>query len=198
MPPPDNPAVARAVLNVQRDTRSFANVFHVMRQDEAVLTLGDLLDIANAIEAWWTTNYRTSVVNLVSSVSAVVTKLDPDDPLQHTQAFTFPGTVGSPEVEPANVTAVLSWRTGLAGRKHRGRTYHVGVDGDQLNTTDTIQGGYMAQLLAVATAFLVQLGVESMKAVVFHRSDNTKTDITSAVVDQLVDSMRTRLAGRGT
>lgn len=195
--PPDNPTVARAVLNVQRDTRAFANVLHLRRFDGAVLNLADLQTMATTLETWWTTDYRASVVPNVTSENVTVTKLDPDDPIQWTDTFAQPGTAPTPEAEPGNVTAAFSWRTGLAGRKHRGRSYHVGVDGDQINTNDTFTGGYLAILTAVAAQLLSRLTIAGLSLVIFHRIDNTFTTVTSVVVDQLVDSMRTRLAGRG-
>jgi len=197
MPVPDNPSVARVVLNVQRDTRKFANVFHMTRTDNAVLNITDLEAMTAALAEWWTDNYRTTVIDIVVSESAVATKLDPDDPIQDQNFFSAAGTVASPAPRPGNVTAVMSWRTGLAGRKHRGRSYHVGVDGDQILTTDNLVGFYLAQLTAAATEFLTILTIAGLKAVIFHRVDDSFTDVTGVVVDQLVDSMRTRLAGRG-
>lgn len=197
MPVPDNPSVARVVLNCQRDTRKFVNVFHMMRGDDAVLNITDLETMTAVIADWWTDAYRTTVIDIVVSESAVATKLDPDDPIQDQNFFSAAGSVASPAVRPGNVSAVMSWRTGLAGRKHRGRSYHVGIDGDQILSTDNLVGFYLAQLTAAATDLLTKLTIEGLKAVVFHRVDDTTTDIVGVVVDQLVDSMRTRLAGRG-
>jgi len=197
MPVPDNPAVARVVLNVQRDVRKFANVWHMMRTDGAVLTSPDLQAMAQTVADWWTNNYRTTVIVPIVSESAIATKLDPDDPLQEQVFFAAAGSTPTSQSEPGNVTAAMSWRTGLAGRKYRGRTYHVGIDGDQINQNDTLTGIYLAVLSAAAAQFLVLLAAESLKLVVFHRVDDTTTDITGVVIDQLVDSMRSRLAGRG-
>lgn len=197
MPPPNNPSVARVALTVQRDTRSFVNVFHMMRTDDAELTSADLVRMATEVADWWQNTYRATVITNVVGESAVATKLDPTDPLQETVFFGGAGTVPTSQAEPGNVTAAFSWRTGFAGRKFRGRNYHVGIDGDQINANDTIVGGYIAVLSAAAAQFLVSLAAESLKLVVFHRSDDSATDITGFVVDQLVDSMRTRLAGRG-
>jgi hypothetical protein len=119
MPPPNNPATARVALAVTRDTREFINTFHMMRGDGVELSSGDLVSMANVVADWWLNSYRTVVPNNVVGLSVTVTKQDPTDPLQYTAFLAAPGT-GVATDYPAVLSAAVSWRTGLAGRKFRG------------------------------------------------------------------------------
>jgi len=196
--PPNNPTVARAALVVARDTRHFVNTFHVGRKDNAILNDVDLEDIAVAFATWWNTNYRALVKANIVGESITVTKLDPSDPIQFFGPVVGAGTWGPGTVSPADVTLAMAWKTGLAGRKFRGRFYNFGVPSDQVTSIDTIVGGYQATCLAVCNALLLLLDTAGFELVIFHRADDTKTTVTSASIEGLVDSQRNRLAGRGT
>src|SRR3982751_4850567 len=123
MPPPNDPRTARVARQVNRDTRHFINTFHVRRSDGGILSSSDLLNMANQFATWWNTNYRPLVTADITGNDVVVTKLDPAAPLQETLPLTGAGTYSSGGPEPGDVTAAVSWRTGLAGRKYRGRFY---------------------------------------------------------------------------
>lgn len=196
MPVANNPTTARVALRVQRDVRDFINTFHFKRLDNAVLTAADLIVIANMVAAWWLNNYRVQMPTSIVGQDVTVTKQDPSDPLQYTAYLASAGTNGS-AILPADATAAISWRTGLAGRKHRGRFYAFSLYPNGVNGNDTMIGALIAAFTAVGQALLNQAATAGLKAVIFHSVDNTVTDVTSIIVDQLVDSMRTRLAGRG-
>src|SRR5690349_18142051 len=120
MAPPNNPRTARVALEATRDSRTFVNTFHVARLDEAILSASDIANIANAVASWWDNNYRHNIVSGLSGLQVVATKQDPADPIQVTVPLTS-GSDGSGGIDPADVTGAVSWRTGLAGRKFRGR-----------------------------------------------------------------------------
>jgi len=197
VPPPNNPQVARVALQVIRDSRHFVNTFHVSRTDNAALGLADLTAINAVFADWWLNSYRLGVKSAIVGESITATKLDPSNPLQDTLAIAAPGTYAGGGVLPADVTAAVSWRTGLAGRKYRGRFFDFGVPSDTANTNDTLSGGYITTLTSIGTYLLGHLLSAGFKAVIFHRGDNTATQVAGLVVDQLIDSMRNRLAGRG-
>ena len=197
MPPPNNPQVARVALQVIRDSRKFVNTFHVSRTDNASLSVGDLANINAVFADWWLNSYRTVAKNVIVGESVTATKLDPSSPIQDTLALAAPGTWAGGATTPADVTAAVSWRTGLAGRKYRGRFFNFNTPSDTVNTNDTLNGAYITGLSTVGAYLLNHLATAGLKAVIFHRGDNTATTIAGIVVDQLVDSMRNRLAGRG-
>jgi hypothetical protein len=183
-------------MTVDRDTRKFVNTFHVARVDAGILDAADILNIANIFVDWWASSYKNAVTNQIAGDNVVVTKQDPSDPQQITLPLVGSGTF-SGAVYPADVTAAVSWRTGLAGRKYRGRFYDFGVPDSQGTSQDTIQGGYQIILQNIAAYLLTHLVTGGYAGIVYHRADDTSTAITSIVVDLLLDSMRNRLAGRG-
>jgi len=195
--PPNNPQVARVALQVIRDSRHFVNTFHVSRADNASLGVADLANITATFADWWLNAYRGACKDVIVGESVTATKLDPAAPLQDTVALSAPGTFGSGSALPADVSAAVSWRTGLAGRKFRGRFFSYGPPSNNVNTNDTLTGLYQTVLSSAAAYLLSHLVTNGLKLVVFHRGTNTATAITGLVVDQLVDSMRNRLAGRG-
>lgn len=197
MPAPNNPAVAKVALQVIRDSRHFVNTFHVSRSDNAPLSVGDLASINAVFADWWAASYRTVCRNVIVGESVTSTKLDPSNPLQDTVSLAAAGTYAAGGTLPADVSAAVSWRTGLAGRKYRGRFYDFSVPSDAANLNDTLTGAYLTALTSVGSYLLNHLVTAGLKAVIFHRGDNTSTAITSIIVDQLIDSMRNRLAGRG-
>lgn len=197
MPPPNNPRTARIALIVDRDTRKFINTLHMARGDDGILALPDLTSMANVVADWWQNSYRHSCIPAVVGEQVTATKQDPSNPLQAVAFINGPGDVVSPVTEPGNVTAAVSWRTGLAGRKYRGRFYHVGFDGDQRNSNDTIQGAYLALLGTLAQYLLNHAATAALKLIIYHKVGDTYTDINTVITDQNLDSQRRRLPARG-
>lgn len=194
----NNPSVARVVLNVVRDTRHFVNTFHATRLDEAELNAADLESIGNVFADWWNNTYNQRCMPNIVGQSVVVTKLDPSDPLQDESILVTGGSYGAGTIEPADATLSVSWRTGLAGRKHRGRFYIFSLSSAYTTSLDTITGGEASLLLGAANDLIVRMAAASKQLVVFHRSDDTFTPIVSALVETNIDSQRKRLPGRGT
>jgi len=195
--PPNNPSVARVALEVIRDSRHFVNTFHIARVDNASLTVSDLDAITSLFATWWLNTYRQTCKSVIVGERVVATKLDPVAPIQDTLAIAAPGTWAGGNATAADVSAAISWRTGLAGRKFRGRFFHYGPASDTFTTLDTMTGAFITNLTTIGSQLLTDLAAANLKAVVFHRLTNTYTPIVGLVVDQLIDSMRTRLAGRG-
>jgi hypothetical protein len=197
MPPPNAPTTARVVLTVTKDVRQFINVTHMRRGDHAVLNAADVLAMANVIADWWQNSYRHSCSPGVVGLSVVATKQDPGDPQQATVYINGPGDQPGFADEAANVTGAISWRTGLAGRKYRGRFYHFGPNGGQRNANDSFTGSWLTLATGVANYLIAHAISAAMEVIIFHRGDNTATTVNQTIVDQLVDSQRRRLAGRG-
>lgn len=192
-----NPATARVVLTVTRDARKFLNVLHLSRLDGASLNSADLLAMANLIADWWQNSYRTTCPPAIVGESVVATKNDPSDPIQQTVYINAPGSQAGAGLDPGNVTAAISWRTGLAGRKYRGRFFHFAPNGLGINTNDTFGGSTLAAFTAVGNYLLSHALTAGLKVIVFHRATNTYTPVNETIVDQLVDSQHRRLAARG-
>jgi hypothetical protein len=198
MPIPDAPTVARVAMLYTRDTRNFVNTFHVQKDTELVLS--DLEAIATEALDWWETEFKQSQPSTIALTQIQVRKYDPDNPLAYDLPV-IPPSVGSlaGAVAPGNTTSTLSWRTGLAGKKFRGRIYVPGIRESDTSDDDRIASPLMALLAAAATGFLDRFGLVGSiyKAIVFHRATATGTRIITAVLENIIDSQRRRLPGRG-
>lgn len=113
-----------------------------------------------------------------------------------------PGTVSGIPL-PNHATIAISWRTGLAGRSQRGRSYFVGLADSSLDATGqqlapaaatAINGSWTALLAAVNANVTRQMVVLSRATGGHPRLTGVTTPITAAVFSDLyVDSQRRRL-----
>jgi len=196
MPAPNNPRVARVAMLFQRDTRTFVNTFHVVKP--TAMTAADLINIAGIFSSWWNASYRGYSSNAVALKQIQVRKYDPADPLAY-DLDVSPPSAGSQVANPDTgaTTQTASWRTGLAGRKYRGRFYAVGLPEVATNSDDSVISTETAQLSNAALSLIASVIAASFQLAVFHKSDNTFTQIATVIVENLIDSQRRRLANRG-
>ena len=119
-------------------------------------------------------------------------------------AFSTANGIHNSEPLPNSVTAAIRWVTGFRGRSYRGRTYHIGLTEDQVQgntiTSETVTA------LQVAYGELMSLPVDVGPAVMcicsrvshgVERTVGVATPVLNVVVDNVVDSQRRRLPGRG-
>lgn len=161
--------------------------------------------VAGIFHTWWSNYYKAAVPAVVSLTQVSLRLLDPSNPLAVDQPVSpaEPGT-RTGTAASGNVTLTTSWRTGLAGRLYRGRIYVPALSESDVFTNDTVVSAEIA-LLAIAAAQLIsQLATNATPLVIFHRPhlpphvhDNTATVVTSYVLENIVDSQRRRLPGRG-
>lgn len=197
MPAPNNPRVARVAMLFQRDTRTLVNTFHVAKA--SALTAADLVNIAGIFASWWNTAYRPYSTNLIALKQIQVRKYDPSDPLAYDLDISPPvagSATGNPDT--AATTQTASWRTGFAGRKFRGRFYAVGLGENVTGNDDSVASTATAALSNAALSLISSVTAATFQLVVFHKLDNTFTQILTAIVENLIDSQRRRLANRGT
>lgn len=200
--PPDNPLVCKVSMIFKRDTRNFVNTFHVDKPAEWDLT--EMAVLAQDFVDWWNTSYKQPVVDDVSLIQVQVRKYDPVAPLAYDLNVSPPSPgAGTGEPLPGNVTSTVSWRTGLAGRRFRGRIYVPGYSEPSVDVNDLLSS-VAVNLLSSAAAALINSALTSGKLTIFHPPkdpptpyDNTTTDVLTAVVENIVDSQRRRLPGRG-
>src|SRR5690349_10322329 len=202
-PPPNNPQVVKAALIFARDTRELVNTFHFSR-----LSGWDtprMRQLARDLVTWWTSLYRQAVPSAVSLVQVQIRLYDLANPL----AVDWPVSPAVPGVrsgppEAGNVSLTISERTGLAGRAHRGRVYVPSIAEADVPGNDIASSSLIA-LLATAAANLI-FGFTTSEGIwgVFHRPnitphplDNKIDNVTSYVIEDIIDSQRRRLPGRG-
>ena len=203
-PPPDNPLVVRASLIFSRDTRVFVNTFHFSRA--AGWTLTNMGDLASDLVDWWTNIYRGAIPSAVALTQVQIRKYDPTNPLavDFPVSPPVPGTrTGAPDA--GNVTLTMSERTGLAGRAYRGRVYVPSLSEADVSDTDTLASVAVA-VLANAIGGIIGsswsssggiLGVFHRPTLVSHLLDNTITNVTGYIIENIIDSQRRRLPQRG-
>jgi hypothetical protein len=195
MPPPNNPEVCRFTLQYLRDTRTFENVFHV--RDTGGWNVADMTVAAQTFRDWWDTQMKLQSPNVVGLKAVFARLYDPSNPLAVDLPVSPPIFGNATDsCSPANVTSTLSFRTGLAGRKFRGRVYVPGYTELQTNTDDTIGSGLVTRN-AIAAGGIIGIWPTGQNLVVFHRATNTFTPITTYIIENIIDSQRRRLPARG-
>lgn len=201
-PAPNNPRVAKAVLSFVSDTRVFQNILHFSAG--APWTAAELEQLAVDIVAWWNLSYRARMSNEVSLNLVQTRRLDPALPLgiDHPVIPPIAGALANASV-PSNVTQTMSWRTGLAGRRYRGRIYVPGIVQADITNVDTASSVLTNALLAAGVQ-LITGAITHGALTIFHAPDVTPTpydnlfnDVITVVVDSILDSQRHRLPGRG-
>jgi hypothetical protein len=195
-PPPNNPQVVKVTMLYRRDTRTFVNTFHL--KDSAGWDITKMQNAANDARDWWNTSYRLSQPAQVALYGVQVRLYDPANPLAYDLAVS-PPIAGSQSgtSEAGNVTATISTRTGLAGRKFRGRMFVPGIAEVYANPDDTATSAFVAALAGAAVAFVGTAWHGGYQPAVWHFATNTATPIISAVISNILDSQRRRLPGRG-
>lgn len=194
--PPDNPLVARVAMLFRRDSRTFVNVFHVL--SPIPWDISAMTALAALFADWWNDDYRVYSASQVSLTQIQVRKLDPDNPLAYDLNVSPPNPgLGGTTPDTGATTQTMSWRTGLAGRKFRGRNYAVGLMEIDVANDDSVVSPRTASLAAAAGSLLSRLIISGVQLAIFHKVDNTATAVLTTVVENLVDSQRKRLANRG-
>jgi hypothetical protein len=154
--------------------------------------------LANDVQAWISTQYKTLVSSPVSWYLISVRLYDPSNPLAYDLSISPPiaATQAGP-AEAANVTATLSLRTGLAGRRYRGRMYVAAISENHVAQNDLLTSPYVVLAGTVTQAFLTAMNTGGRALTIFHKLSNTYTNVTGYAIENIIDSQRRRLPGRG-
>lgn len=201
------PAINTARLEMvwQNDGVECANIFHVHFADDP-----DESNLAPLVEKCrvWMSDLWTSIGALQTEMLRVTaTNITAEGGA--TSQFTFPpgsfGTVNALRL-PNNVSLVVKWLTGFAGRSRRGRTYIVGLT---IDAQQTFNGSYatpefVSQVASVYNNLLsainetgggAALSIASFRADNDWRSEALVTPVTSLFVNNRFDTMRKRMPG---
>jgi hypothetical protein len=202
-PPPNNPLVCLVRMVYKRDNREFLNTFHVSKA--TAWTGPQMAALLTAVATWYQDYYKAVIPNDVTLTQLQARKLDPLDPLAEDAFITSggAGTRGGP-TEAGNVSITMSERTGLAGRRFRGRMYVPGVIESDVTTDDRVGSALVAGLSAAISQLIAAMVANSWALGVFHRPglvpstwDNTITEVLFYVIENILDSQRRRLPQRG-
>jgi len=205
MPLPNATNVVRVEMRYQCEGERVENVFHV--HGTSAWDTGSLGDLGLAFFDWWNDNLKNIQSTQTTLREIYLLDLTTSPGLEYTFVTGLPGGgLDSAAAIANNVTACISWRTGFAGRSQRGRTYHIGMT---KNYTDNslMTSSFVSQALDTYNALipLVQASSNDPELVVlsyYHNNAVRPTPtwepiLTATLVDNVVDSQRRRLPGRG-
>jgi hypothetical protein len=185
-----------------QDGQKLVNVFHFKRAGGfADPTL--LADLAADVITAWADHIQDLQVPQVTGLTVAAVDLTSASG----SGIEIPNTLhgnGSNSPLPTNVTVSTKWITGFTGRSFRGRTYFIGLSGEQIAGNDLTLGA-AGDIESSWNAFFDQLTaaghtmvVVSYRAGGVPRTTAVATPIIGAVLaDNHLDSQRRRLTGRG-
>jgi hypothetical protein len=197
MAPPNNFRIVRASFIMQRDTRQIVNTCHFYKS--AGWLPADLVTLGAALQTWWTTYYAPMVPSSISLVNIHLQVYDPTgNPYVYDRNVSPPVVGGRGSTpEAGNVSLSLSLRAGLAGRAYRGRMYLAALPTGDTAVNDVVSSFLISLAATAITALIGPSLPPGVAAVIFHRNDNLFSTVVAGVIENIVDSQRRRLPGRG-
>lgn len=179
---------------------------NVLNWDKGLaITETDLFDVGTALVSWWNTEIQPMTSSDICLQEVIMTDISTETGGQVIITADLPscGAISSDAI-PMNATPVISWRTASRGRSYRGRTYHLGISTSAVSNSRLVAG--VADDLRDAYALLLDGTyvdpVFSLSIVSRCQDQNwlttaVVTPVTGVLVDDILDSQRRRLPGRG-
>jgi hypothetical protein len=199
-----NPFVAQAELRYSQDAQEVENILHFLAS--TVWTAEDCARLAQELGVWWNAEVRTLQTSDVALREIYVKgMLNGSAPEGTDSTYSgIQGAVAAPSL-PNNVTCSISFRTGRTGRSYRGRNYIIGL-AEEAVLRNKVAGSILeawtnAYIALKPESIYIAAGVWSVysqRAAGALRSVGLATPIATALfVNDIVDSQRRRLPGRG-
>jgi hypothetical protein len=200
------PVPNTALVRVQGHLNGQEYVNTTYREKALGWTSTDLFNLATEMMTWATTRFLTLVHSQFQLDLIQCVDLSVDGGAQATVAAPA-GSVGTRGglCLPNNVAYTVSFRTGRTGRSFRGRNYIGGINDDAVVGTNTVKPTYRADVVSVFNDLIGSTLITQGTWVVVSRvhdkiplSTGVTTVITTVItVDNVLDSQRRRLPGRG-
>ncbi len=197
------PGAVRVDIKFDYDGQEVHNVIWCHRDTE--WTEEQRTALANAVKDWWSASGRGGSTSAMVLNQITVTNQDSDSAPSTVLVVspTIAGTAGSAGL-PANVALVGTLRTANRGRSYRGRFYWGGMDATKQLTSSTATAAFIANIVTFLNALrdaITALGAVWVVVSKFHnkvaRVAGVATPITAVSVNNVFDSQRRRLPGRG-
>jgi len=208
--PADN--TARVAMHFSRDSQQVENVFYV--KNDAGWTDTSLFDLCDTVVTWWNTSMKANVASNLTLNEVTAKDLTSSAGIEvvYTTGLPISGTnVGV--ALPNNVTIAIKLLTGFGGRSYRGRQYingllqgHLGADQNTLSTSSITMfaGAYNDLISQLNTAYTPGMvvasfysGVDSAGKPIPRATALTTPILNAGFADNILDSQRRRLPGRG-
>lgn len=196
------PNTCRVELVFSQEGQFCENVFHV--KQAAPFDAAALASVAAAFVSWHGANLKTMQVSTCSLIKIIATALDSESApgIEYATGLPVVGTRGNAAM-PMNVTVAVKWLTALRGKSFRGRSYHIGLDDQDVTlsalppaSVSAMRGAYFP-LIAATAGWVPGLVVVSYRTNNEDRMTGLASEILDCSVDSTVDSQRRRLPGRG-
>lgn len=163
-----------------------------------------LAAVCTSISDWWNTEMKAAVNDSLTLQRIEAFALDSQSAPAIVSVDGLPLTgTNAGDAFPNNVTCAVKWSTGLRGRSYRGRTYHLGLCRTQADG-NILQSGFITTMAGIYAALKTAIESSGDTMVVvsrFHnkapRTTGIATEIIGVSIDQVLDSQRRRLPGRG-
>jgi hypothetical protein len=204
------PNTALAEIRMTADLQQVENTLWFEFAD--VPTAEQLVTLATNLTTWWGTVIQPIVWEGVQLREILCTDESSETGAQGVFATADPtfGELALPPL-PTSVSLAVSFRTGSRGRSFRGRNYVVGLVEDQTDGANTFTDAVVSAFQAAYAGLITVASDSDCTWVVasrfsgvdgdgkpIPRETGVTTPITSVlVVDNVVDSQRRRLPGRG-
>jgi hypothetical protein len=190
-------SIASAVLQYLVKGQVLNNVLHF--DQPGSWSDAELLTLAQEIETWWKASMREAIapdVQLVGIRTESVTGVHAG-PVDQPVTTDNTGTGDLPL--PNNVTLAVGLHTVLGGANFTGRVYLVNPKAERwAATSDTYDNTGIAELLAAFAALRdFAFSITDTFWVVYSRLLGSGSIITDIVINNVLDSQRRRLPGRG-
>lgn len=200
------PAENTARLKLEFDTPGgkALHVLHFRKSDP--WTESDLRELTILASTNWDAQFSPIQSSAVELVRMVATDLTVEDSFEYDTApsVSLVGGLASPPM-PGNVTVASKFTTGFSGRSNRGRAYFIGLTEGQC-AADALVAGQPAVITDAWIDFFGAIKADVLDAehvIVSYceegdwRVDAKVTTVTGYQTDEVLDSMRSRLFGRG-
>lgn len=186
-----------SVQGLGPNAQQVVNVFHYVQTD----TVGD--DAGERLCQAWVEDVLPQFVDVFVD-DCLVQRLEARNVTQPQFGFDFdlaspePGTLTG-EVLPAQVAAVISWRTGLVGRSRRGRSYLWPANEASQNLGQWVPT-YLSAVAAFGnSAMAIQESVSGAdyNLVIWSETLTASFLVSSFIVDEITGTQRRRRPGAG-
>jgi hypothetical protein len=167
------------------------NVIHVNSPLPA-----DETSIDAELEGDWEAFVGNLIPNIFTWQDVTYTRLD------GTASVVIPWTAAQPsnsgQSAPMNAAACVGWRTSLAGRSHRGRSYIGPLSANMADAThpDLLSSTPLAALSAQSATFISDMSSGGFPLLVASYKLGVATVVSRAVVNPKICSQRKRTNGR--
>lgn len=194
--------VMKCELVFGQDSTVFENTLYFKK--DAAIVGADFIPMGEFLRDWWDDNLS----GLISTSTFLAKILMADLTVQNGIGFEFSDTLpingGEPtDALPLNCAITVKLSTGFRGRGYRGRNYIGGlVDASAIKSMINTSVG--VQIIAAYDLLITQTAMPAFTLCVVSRVLNgveraagVATPVISASMDQVMDSQRRRLPGRG-